>query len=250
MEVDMTPVPYRTRSTTKRARSPSSPTQYDRPSKRFSSGHDTSMPFPPSSFHPVATRLRGSPEDWVSQTQDLRLGSPLEQSRVGTPVEVQGEEVRIDEVMVDEPMCENDNSMSISPTRRSSTLLETPQAQYLRPSGGSVYLRSGTTQSFQNPNQLQIPAIHVQAATPSPVQLAPPNILNDDSLPVSGSPFAPAHNLGVPLAPSPLSSMPPDESPHPYTTPGPPKKQRFTMGPRADCEMCRTRVKGHYMHFD
>ena len=72
--------------------------------KRFSSGHDTSTPLPLPPFHPAATRLRGSPEDWVSQTQDLRLGSPLEQSRVGTPAEAQGEEVRIDEVMVDEPM--------------------------------------------------------------------------------------------------------------------------------------------------
>lgn len=34
MEVDTSPMPYRTRSTTKRARSPSSPTQYDRPSVR------------------------------------------------------------------------------------------------------------------------------------------------------------------------------------------------------------------------
>ena len=32
MDIDTSPMPYRTRSTTKRARSPSSPTQYDRPS--------------------------------------------------------------------------------------------------------------------------------------------------------------------------------------------------------------------------
>ena len=28
------------------------------------------------------------------------------------------------------------------------------------------------------------------------------------------------------------------------------KKQRCTMGPRADCLKCRTGVKGHWMHFD
>lgn len=62
------------------------------------------MPIPLPPFHPTAVRLRGSPEDWVSQTQDLRLESPsLEQSRFGTPVEIQGE-VHVDEVMVDEPM--------------------------------------------------------------------------------------------------------------------------------------------------
>lgn len=62
------------------------------------------MPIPLPPFHPAAVRFRGLSEDWVSQTQDLRLESPsLEQSRFGTPVEVQ-REVRIDEVMVDEPM--------------------------------------------------------------------------------------------------------------------------------------------------
>lgn len=28
------------------------------------------------------------------------------------------------------------------------------------------------------------------------------------------------------------------------------RKQRFTMGPRADCLKCREGVKGHWMHFD
>jgi len=28
------------------------------------------------------------------------------------------------------------------------------------------------------------------------------------------------------------------------------RKQRFTMGPRADCEKCLLGVKGHWMHFD
>lgn len=28
------------------------------------------------------------------------------------------------------------------------------------------------------------------------------------------------------------------------------RKQRFTMGPRSDCEKCRLGVKGHWMHFD
>ena len=28
------------------------------------------------------------------------------------------------------------------------------------------------------------------------------------------------------------------------------RKQRFTMGPRSDCEKCRLGVKGHWMHVD
>ena len=145
MEMDMSPTPmaYRTRSS-KRARSPSSPTQYDRPAvstplltplmlrnmahepfcltvslfvlqKRFSSAHDTSMPVPLPPFHPTAMRLRGLSEDWVSQTQDLRLESPsLEQSRFSTPVETPGE-AHIDEVvMVDEPMVRAHSSSACS----------------------------------------------------------------------------------------------------------------------------------------
>jgi hypothetical protein len=31
---------------------------------------------------------------------------------------------------------------------------------------------------------------------------------------------------------------------------GPPRRSRFTMGPRPDCEKCRLGVPGHYAHFD
>ncbi|SRR6266702_2081240 len=30
----------------------------------------------------------------------------------------------------------------------------------------------------------------------------------------------------------------------------PPRRSRFTMGPRPDCEKCRLGVPGHYAHFD
>lgn len=121
----MSSMSQRTRSATKRARSPSSPSQYDRPSvcsqtiiilqpcqlfglgkqKRISSVHDTSIPFPP--FQPAGSRARGRSDDWVSQTQGLRLESPLlESSGCSTPVSHHGSEFegRGDEAMVDEPM--------------------------------------------------------------------------------------------------------------------------------------------------
>ncbi|PIL30496.1 hypothetical protein GSI_07196 [Ganoderma sinense ZZ0214-1] len=269
MDMDMTPTPtsYRTRSS-KRARSPSSPTQYDRPSlmtpiflvtpisllkKRFSSSHDTSVPIPLPPFHPAAMRLRGSPEDWVSQTQDLRLESPsLEQSRFSTPVEALGE-VRIDEVMVDEPMSENDATVSASPPRPSLMLPEPPQSQYLRPPDTAVlYPHSEAAQQFQNPNQMHIPSIHVHAATPSPVQLFPHDsvTVNSGDAPPPGPHFAPPPSHGLPCAAPAMFVPSPGEPPDTTQAAGPPKKQRFTMGPRADCELCRMRVKGHYMHFD
>ena len=68
--------------------------------------------------------------------------------------------------------------MTISPTRPSLTLPDIPPSQYLRPPGAAALhpqCSASAPQPFQNPNQLQIPSIHVQAATPSPVQLFPPN---------------------------------------------------------------------------
>lgn len=37
---------------------------------------------------------------------------------------------------------------------------------------------------------------------------------------------------------------------YPGQVSSPGRKQRFTMGPRADCLKCRMNVKGHWMHFD
>lgn len=157
----MTPMPMRvTRSATKRARSPSSPGQYDRPSvrllatnvrgrpfpdpialrqKRVASTHDASVPiaFPPFQTSPAShglpssptSRPRNMPQDWVSQTQSMRLESPAsEQSGFSTPMTEEGGDVRIDEVMTDEPMVRlsplailylsNTNISSISAKRR------------------------------------------------------------------------------------------------------------------------------------
>lgn len=39
--------------------------------------------------------------------------------------------------------------------------------------------------------------------------------------------------------------------PPPASVPLPPSpRKRLTMGPRKDCEQCRLRVPGHWMHFD
>lgn len=65
-------------------------------------------------------------------------------------------------------------------------------------------------------HQLLLPSIHVHAATPSPVSMHHPS--------PSPSPTAASGGGG--------------------------RKQRFTMGPRADCEKCRAGVRGHWMHFD
>ncbi|RPD59139.1 hypothetical protein L226DRAFT_613984 [Lentinus tigrinus ALCF2SS1-7] len=267
MEVDVPPMPYRTRSSTKRSRSPSSPTQYDRPSKRASSGMDTSVPLP---FQPALARVRVRTEDWVSQTQGLRLESPsLENSGYNTPVSLEDAAgVRIDETMVDEPMVRflcgvspvipcngatsqnrEDNAMSVSPPRPMPVFSQAPHTPFLGTPSSSY---PHTSPAFQNPNQLQIPSIQIQAATPSPVQMFPQHPFPDStssSASVSDIFFTAPPEQVSDHSPSLLPPHQQQDCAQTQASSGS-RKQRFTMGPRADCELCRMRVKGHYMHFD
>ncbi|KAI0060791.1 hypothetical protein BV25DRAFT_1827332 [Artomyces pyxidatus] len=69
-----------------------------------------------------------------------------------------------------------------------------------------------------------VPAIHISSA-PAP---APPALQHPSAFMLS--------------APVPVAATPPlSEAP---------RRPRFTMGPRADCEKCRLGVKGHSVHFD
>ncbi|KAI0747672.1 hypothetical protein C8Q80DRAFT_1104343 [Daedaleopsis nitida] len=247
MEVDMSTSPYRTRSSTKRARSPSSPTHYDRPSKRAASGLDTSVPISIPPYQQLVTRFRGKSEDWVSQTQGLRLESPLSDgSGFNTPVSHPEAGVLVDDVMVDEAMGE-DNSMCVSPPRPPSTLPETSSVQ---PFHVPSSLQSSTHPLYHNPGHLRIPSIQIQTATPSPVQMfaQAPLDARPMSTSVPESVFA-THGEQASLSTPEVTSPSEERRLYPQAVTAT-RKQRFTMGPRADCEMCRMRVKGHYMHFD
>lgn len=223
-----------------------------------------SLPFPP--FPSAISRFRGGSEDWVSQTQDLRLASPLtDGSGYNTPVSQLSAEVRVDEVMVDEPMVSpscfpltttsttdcslhqgEDSQMAVSPPRPPSSLAEADYGQRLHPAGPP---HSRSQSPFpQAPSHLQIPvpAIHIQGATPSPVQMYPQTSFGSSPMPTSVSDTT----FATQTAQHPTSHFPPMNDAMPPQTNATSRKQRFTMGPRADCELCRMRVKGHYMHFD
>ncbi|KAI0928064.1 hypothetical protein AcW2_004197 [Taiwanofungus camphoratus] len=237
MEIDMHALPDSFRATrsasgstltkTKRARSPTSAGPCERPTKRFSFGGDTSIsvPLPRNPHIPLA-------EDWVAQTSGLRIASPLlAQAPVLGTVEEAGdvehqfeERSRAAEDVVDSPMTDGDVSMTSSPpgTQRSSPpalplppSISQPQPHFLHPPG---MLHFG-----QEPPQIPLPTIEMQAIPPSPVQ----------EISASGS-YAQLHALGHRGAVGGHGG----------------RKQKFTMGPRADCEKCRMGVKGHWMHFD
>ncbi|KAI0831768.1 hypothetical protein BC628DRAFT_1335988 [Trametes gibbosa] len=290
-----------TRSATKRARSPSSPSQYERPAKRATgrSGQDTSVPLSLPAFqtspashglpNPPAPRLRNASLDWVSQTQSMRLASPAsEQGGLALAVDEHGDaggaagggvDVRIDEVMADEPMPADENKMSVSPPRPSLFSVRapspTPSPPLRSPSEDAgpyshhqhqhhhhlhlhhpTRTRAAPPAHNQSPNRLQIPAIQIQAATPSPVQLFAQSPLDDPRLTAASSPACELEDAAM-CSPSTTASPALEFSAHNHhhqqhqqqqAPPG--RRQRFTMGPRADCEMCRLRVKGHYAHFD
>jgi len=224
--------------TLKRGRSPPSPTPVDRPSKRQTYATDVvtspvprhafpgpaptlaPLAIPPGPAHDAAYSAYVS-EDWVAQTRGLRIDSPhLAQGhevRFG-PVPQASGNAAAGQVHLDVSMADGDVTMaSASPPRRPSeisTLGYRPNVRPMQPLPAQHTIQQ--TPSFQtsahanhSQQQLQIPAIQVHAATPSPVHRDP-----SASLPASV------------------------------------RRQRFTMGPRADCEKCRMGVKGHWMHVD
>ena len=138
----------------------------------------------------------------------------------------------------------DENAMPISPQASSLALPQVPQSHFLCPPENS-YTPSTTPPQYPSPSLLQIPLIHIQNATPSPVQPFPQVLFEHDPLPLQPSdPYAPVEQA---LA-APAFTPQHEESRPPYQNHVPSRKQRFTMGPRADCELCRNRVKGHYIH--
>jgi hypothetical protein len=86
-----------------------------------------------------------------------------------------------------------------------------------------------------------LPAAVAFLRAPSPPTMPTPP-LSTTSLP-SHPPFIAAH-IGTP----PVARQ--ESQPLQQPLPGSARRSRFTMGPRPDCEKCRSGVPGHYAHFD
>ena len=129
--------------------------------------------------------------------------------------------------------------------------------------------------SQQSPFRPRIPQIHI-TTTKSTAQLTPrvqyqphprhesaPNTFlaapseYTRSLPPQSEHTQPPMICILPATPGQSPLTPHDHqastSPMSISSPSPAvsnRKQRFTMGPRSDCEKCRLGVKGHWMHVD
>jgi len=252
MEVDKhSPTFRKLRSySTKRARSPdTSPT--NRPLKRLSlavHGHLTSAVDPqtklPSSQCDSSNSSRHPSEDWVQQAGGLTIDSPqpgdgpfLFPNTCAITRDVEEDEhITID---ADEDMDESSRRTSGSLSLTSTPFLQQTSSN---PSGYPPHrekhqsLSDPTTQYPAPPQStLQFPSINTTASD-SPLGS---NIQNAES----------AHPTTRPSSPTDMA-ISPNSSWNANTISANSRKQRFTMGPRADCEKCLLGVKGHWMHFD
>jgi len=219
------------RSTTpnsmKRARSPELGGPVDRPLKRpiLVLSRPSSTEY--LTFHPP----RSSPDlvnthpvdDWVSKAGYLSIDSPLMIAAISD-----SEHSNVDEDM---PMDDSHGAYSnTKPLQTFSVNIENTQLPLLE-SSPQGQLKTGY---YTN-----------QSAAPSPHSLYTKRSFSSDN----ASTFSAASGA------SQLSST---ESGHQICTAAspvvsaelrPPRKPRFTMGPRADCDLCRQGIKGHSAHW-
>ncbi|CAL1703744.1 unnamed protein product [Somion occarium] len=253
MDIDMHSPSFRTARTSKRSRSPPSPSPFDRPSKRVSLGIHNPIPVArplPSYAAPSPVQTRQLSEDWVVQTRGLRIDrdgcSPqlehgsmlaniiLEESDSERSIKVHDHNMTMDH---DEPM----HSLSVPP--------QVP----CPPNSPAHMARSASNHPHHHPSPQEpfesSPSTHIPAFTPRRPRFQ--QICEPFSHPGTPQPQLSAEDYAMQSS---LSS-PPTPQPHQGPSPGASASARrpqvkLTMGPRADCEKCRLGVKGHWMHFE
>ncbi|KZT74130.1 hypothetical protein DAEQUDRAFT_721010 [Daedalea quercina L-15889] len=143
-----------------------------------------------------ASRSRHGSEDWVVQTRELHIDSPLvaQGARLGGVEEVAAvpSAEGVSGQIADVTMYDEDIPMTCSPPR--PRLGIDAHSEPTMPPSHSTLQSEGRPSTFTTP-----PDVPMTASQP--------------------------HQPAV-------------------------RKQKFTMGPRADCEKCRLGVKGHWMHLD
>ncbi|KAG2041766.1 hypothetical protein BDR03DRAFT_945596 [Suillus americanus] len=263
MEVDThSPSTRMTRSfnySLKRPRSPGSPSQERQPKRSSLALQDTYLSRRASSSvfsanQSSSNHHQPSPDDWVRQASDLSIGRPNSVNPVPSPSmtgDIQDENMALDP---DEPLKSSSSVLVVSPARLlqpsrahpTTTQLNASQV-YISPPQHLSQIIVGSadgqplTPSLTMAHQQQSSSIYVQ-----------PSISSDGSSNLQELQPGPTQNHDFFQTTSSEMSIPPlppiNQSPGPKLTSG--RKQRFTMGPRADCLKCRTGEKGHWMHFD
>ncbi|KAJ7098056.1 hypothetical protein B0H15DRAFT_823904 [Mycena belliarum] len=232
LEIEMQSPSFRTtRSVSaKRARSPDSPSE--RPAKRLSLaiGGSSEHTFHYLGSQTSANTSRHSSEDWVQQAGGLSIESPLFPS--STPAV--SASASADESM----LIDAEDNMRIShrpylpPLQTQSHSLMQRALPSRSPSRSHMHVEDPpsrpNSRSIPPTDSLFLPAINILPATPDLLSRTRPSTpVRDNSSAMNVSPTTSYAVLGSPAG-----------------------KKRFMMGPRANCEKCRTGVKGHWVHLD
>jgi hypothetical protein len=192
-------------------------------------------------FTPTHSTRRCS-DNWVQQTDGLTIDSPpmlgattafLSQNKLQTNVED-----KIDENMVGFFV-----SALLIPLTHHSPVKTIERVADVEPPSNSPPILSLSTDT-----QLRVQPISSasQQLEPKNVALSQPRSTTPPEFPIH---CHAEHDDPDQLLPSPSAMLvSPVSSPSSAIVNA--RKQRFTMGPRADCEKCRLGVKGHWMHFD
>lgn len=242
----------------KRSRSPGSPSQERQPKRSSLALQDTHLSRRASSGISVSANLcssnhqQPSPDDWVRQASDLSIGRPNSVDPVPSPSgDVQDENMALD---LDEPPKSCSSAFVFSPPRLLQPSRAHPTTMQLDASQAYTSPPQHLSQIIVGPAAEQpltpgITMVHQQQPSSVYVQ---PGISSDESSnqqefqsgPTQSHDFVHTTSSKMPSSPPPPIS----QSPERKLTSG--RKQRFTMGPRADCLKCRMGEKGHWMHFD
>ncbi|XP_006458502.1 hypothetical protein AGABI2DRAFT_115532 [Agaricus bisporus var. bisporus H97] len=241
-------------SSVKRARSPDSSIFEDRPSKRI---HYAALDVQRRLGDYSTGSSRQSSEDWVQQARSLSIDSPLYSAHF-----ISEEAAKVERIEDDEHMMSVSNSQS-------SREFDKSQLPLLQSSGYPAFPSAQQVPDMDMPCGLDGPSVpyinvnsvedHSLQASVKQDQRFPQQTLPERD-PIMGTsinavPPTLMEHLGVQacLHSGSMSASNSDTSTQTDVPPSKlatPKKQRFMMGPRADCMKCRMGVKGHFVHLD
>ncbi len=204
---------------------------------------------------PPPMRSRQNSEDWVIQTRGLRIfgdgNSPQPEQRAFTPIL---EDAEPHGCGAESPQMDGDMVRTRFQGPDDSNDCDHPHMPYL--------LCSRNEQAMDSDEPMTSPALAVPPNSPAQMALSTPPSSSSVNLDPSHSLlttqyflpcFVPPTTPHTLLASCQQTQEPEDvnmHSPRIPSTPTSTRRQRFTMGPRADCEKCRMGVKGHWIHFD
>ena len=140
---------------------------------------------------------------------------------------------------------DHDEPMSFSQTPH-PTQLSLPTYDDFASYTSSLSMTNSPSSTFNASEASSLFSQHIQSTTSLHSYQQPSPMASSDSLSVPSPQTHSSSNFSSPAqTPAPAFEQVPAQSIR-----NTPKKPRFTMGPRADCEKCRLGVPGHWAHFD